>query len=61
MRTRERIQSAFNTAEGHGVLDAAAPELILEVLLDIRDLLAQPPSEIIIDTVPPDYGKEGQL
>lgn len=39
MREREKILNSFDAGESNGVLDAVAPELTLEVLLDIRDLL----------------------
>lgn len=39
MRARDEIKEVFDAGERNGVLDAVAPELILEVLLDVRDLL----------------------
>ena len=39
MRTREQIKASFDAGEEHGVLDAVAQEVILETLLDIRELL----------------------
>lgn len=62
MRERKQIVNSFEVGESNGVLDAVAPELILEVLLDIRDLLVQiRDREHVVDFVPPDYGKEDVL
>jgi len=39
MRSRSEIEQSFEAGEHHGVLEAIGPELTLEVLLDIRNLL----------------------
>lgn len=39
MKDRETLMSILAAGEVNGVLDEVAPELILEVLIDIRDLL----------------------
>ena len=41
MRDRVRINETFDAGERNGVLDAVAPELLLEVLLDIGYVLVR--------------------
>jgi hypothetical protein len=68
MRTRQQIIDFFNKRqkEGLGLLEqqTQVDAVILEVLLDIRDLLEKLTDrnrEVVVDFVPPDYGKENEL
>lgn len=57
MRKREQIENQLLNADNidsfNGGHDRVSREMILEVLLDIRDLLTRP--VITIDRVPPDF------
>lgn len=61
MRTREEIQDSV-PGEECAQLDAAIlrgwSALQLEVLLDIRDMLAKWSDGFIVDRVPPNYSRE---
>lgn len=61
MRPRHQIREQLYRVGDHD--SDQLRELQLEVLLDIRDLLAKlaPNGEIIVDLVPPDYGREDKL
>lgn len=61
MRAREDIREEFDAHERNGVLDAGGPQLVLEVLLDIRDILLKQSREVVVDFVPPDYGRKDKL
>jgi hypothetical protein len=65
MRVRKQIADELNKPQkGIGLYERQlqVEGLLLEVLLDVRDLLDRSINrEVVVDFVPPDYGREDKL